>query len=137
MTSPFETSSDDAPLAGASPPPGGSDPPSGGVPPVPPPSRRLHRSTDDRVVGGVCGGIAAWSGIDVAVVRIVTVLFMLMGHGLVLYAVAWLLLPDGEVDPSAFERHRTRFRARRRARQERRANPRAATGWDPPANAAA
>jgi phage shock protein C len=107
--------------------------------PPDPPSRprRLHRSTDDRVVGGVCSGIAEWSGIDVAVVRVVTVLFMLMGHGLVLYAVAWLLLPAGETGPSVFERHRDRYRERRRERMRRQSRSGSATGWEPPAGVAA
>jgi phage shock protein PspC (stress-responsive transcriptional regulator) len=88
-------------------------------------------------VGGVCGGIAEWSGIDVAVVRLLAVLFMLMGHGLILYAVAWLLLPDGATGPSAFERHRGRLQERRRERRARRAGPRPAAAWDPAPNAAA
>lgn len=88
------------------------------------------------MVAGVCSGFARWSGIDVAVVRLVTVLFMLLGHGLLLYAAAWLLLPDGEAGPSAFDRHRARFRERRRARSARHDAPRPATGWDPPGAAA-
>ena len=154
MTSPFETppfetppfetppSGSRAPGAGApqglgapaAPPPGGSAPPSGSEPPPRP--RRLHRSADDRVVGGVCGGIAEWSGIDVAVVRIVTVLFMLMGHGLVLYGVAWLLLPYGEAGPSALDRLRERHVARRNARHARGATSRPGAGWDPSPSAA-
>jgi phage shock protein PspC (stress-responsive transcriptional regulator) len=61
----------------------------------------------------VCGGIAAYTGIDAVVVRIIAVLFLLMGHGLLLYAVLWLFLPVGEDQPSAFDRHRERRRQRR------------------------
>jgi signal transduction histidine kinase len=58
----------------------------------------LHRSQRARVLGGVCGGIAEATGIDVTLVRIGFVLLSLgSGIGVLVYAVAWLLLPlDGE-----------------------------------------
>lgn len=47
-----------------------------------------------RMVGGICGGIAAKFGWNVTVVRLVTLLlFLLPGIGLVAYAIVWLLLP--------------------------------------------
>jgi phage shock protein C len=36
--------------------------------------RRLHRSTTDRSIGGVCGGIGEWLGVDPTVVRVIFVL---------------------------------------------------------------
>lgn len=55
---------------------------------------RLQRSRDDRIVGGVAGGIAQYLGRDVTVVRIVLVLLALAGgYGVAGYVVAWLLLP--------------------------------------------
>lgn len=57
-------------------------------------SQRLHRS-DDRVLAGVCSGIAEYFGLDIAIVRLVTVaLAVLGGWTIPLYAAAWLLLPD-------------------------------------------
>jgi len=54
----------------------------------------LRRSRDDRLVGGVCGGVSARTGIDPTVVRIGFVLLGLAGgFGLAAYVVAWLLLP--------------------------------------------
>jgi len=64
--------------------------------PGPPPSRagRLYRSREDRIIGGIAGGIAARLGRDVTVVRIVFVLFGLVsGFGVAVYFFAWLLLP--------------------------------------------
>ena len=59
--------------------------------------RRLTRSVDDRVIAGVCGGFAAYAGIDANLIRIAMVALTLFGGtGLVLYLVAWLLLPQGE-----------------------------------------
>lgn len=54
----------------------------------------LYRS-DERWIGGVCGGLAARFGVDPLLVRgIVAVTVLLGGFGLVLYAVAWALLPE-------------------------------------------
>lgn len=54
----------------------------------------------DRLVGGICGGIAAKAGISVTLVRIGMLLaFLLPFVGVAAYAVAWLLLPwqDGTI----------------------------------------
>lgn len=57
--------------------------------------KRLTRSTHDRMLAGVCGGIAAFLGWDPTVVRIVwIVLTMLGGSGIILYLVLWLVMPQ-------------------------------------------
>jgi phage shock protein PspC (stress-responsive transcriptional regulator) len=64
-------------------------------PPEPPPQRRLERSRDDRILAGVCGGIARYFGVDATVVRIVAVgLTLLGGAGVLLYIAALLLMPE-------------------------------------------
>jgi len=56
---------------------------------------RLVRSSDDRMLGGVCGGLAEYSSMDPTLVRLLWVLFTLLGGaGLPLYLVAWYLIPD-------------------------------------------
>ncbi len=65
------------------------------------PLRRLRRSRSDRVLGGVCGGVAAAVGIDALVVRVAVVaLTVAGGTGALLYVVAWLLLPEEGKDRS-------------------------------------
>jgi signal transduction histidine kinase len=55
---------------------------------------RFYRSREDRIIGGIAGGIAARLGRDVTVVRIVLVLFGLVsGFGVAAYMFAWLLVP--------------------------------------------
>ena len=50
---------------------------------------------DDRWIGGVCGGLAARFGIDTMLVRgLFAVTVLLGGLGLILYGVAWALLPE-------------------------------------------
>jgi phage shock protein PspC (stress-responsive transcriptional regulator) len=70
---------------------------------TPPTPKRLERSHDDRMVSGVCGGIARYLGIDATLVRIVAVgLAVAGGAGVVLYLAALLLMPEeGAVAPLA------------------------------------
>jgi phage shock protein C len=56
--------------------------------------KKLQRS-DDRVVAGVCSGIAEYLGIDTTVVRVIAaVLAVFGGGGILIYLVAWLVMPD-------------------------------------------
>lgn len=70
--------------------------------PPDPPRRRLERSTGDRMLTGVAGGIGAYLGIDATVVRIVTIgLTLAGGAGVLVYLAALLLMPEqGAPGPS-------------------------------------
>ena len=59
---------------------------------------QLRRSTDDRMLAGVAGGIARYLNVDATLVRIgIAALILLTGAGAALYIAAWLLIPaDGE-----------------------------------------
>jgi len=58
----------------------------------------LVRRRDERVVAGVCAGVARWLGVDPIVVRLATcVLALANGVGLVVYLAAWAVLPDEPV----------------------------------------
>lgn len=60
------------------------------------PTRNLpNRSTNDRVVAGVCAGLARAVGVDPPVVRIAAIVLGITGTGALLYLVGWLLLPSG------------------------------------------
>lgn len=62
--------------------------------------RRLYRSRRDRILGGVCAGIAEYLGVDPALVRIIAILLIIAGGGAIFaYILAWLLIPEepGEV----------------------------------------
>ena len=63
--------------------------------------RRLSRSSTDRLLGGVCGGLGRAIGIDPLVVRVALVaLTVAGGTGALIYALAWLLLPEDGTDRS-------------------------------------
>lgn len=56
--------------------------------------KRLYRSESDRMLGGVCGGIAEVYDLDPTLVRLVVLLIVLgTGAGLIVYLVAWLIMP--------------------------------------------
>ena len=64
--------------------------------------RRLVRRTDERMIGGVCAGLADHLGLDVTLVRLLTVLITVLGFGSVIiaYLVALVIVPkDVDVDP--------------------------------------
>jgi phage shock protein PspC (stress-responsive transcriptional regulator) len=57
-------------------------------------ARSLYRSENDRVLAGVCGGLADYFDIDPVVVRLGWVLCSLFaGAGVLLYLVAWVVVP--------------------------------------------
>ena len=60
--------------------------------------KRLHRSNENKVIAGVCGGIAEYFGVDPTVVRLLWVLFSLMGgSGILAYIIAALIIPRNPV----------------------------------------
>ena len=57
-------------------------------------AERLYRSESDRILGGVCGGIAEVYDFDPSLIRLIAVaLFFGAGTGLLAYLVAWLIIP--------------------------------------------
>ncbi|QQQ76872.1 PspC domain-containing protein [Saccharothrix sp. 6-C] len=58
--------------------------------------KKLRRSRTDKMVAGVCGGVAKLLGVDAALVRILLVAATLFGFGTgaVLYLACWLLMPE-------------------------------------------
>ena len=55
---------------------------------------RLYRSPTDKVVAGVCGGLAAYFGMDPVIVRLAFVVFALAGGAsLLLYIIMWIVVP--------------------------------------------
>ncbi|OFW58852.1 MAG: PspC domain-containing protein [Actinobacteria bacterium RBG_16_64_13] len=56
--------------------------------------KRLQRSRTEKMIGGVCGGLAEYFGVDPTVVRVLWVLITLLGGaGLLLYAILWIVMP--------------------------------------------
>ncbi len=59
-------------------------------------TRRLTRSTADRKIAGVCGGIAEYIGADPTLIRILWVLAVVAGgFGVLAYVIMWIAVPEG------------------------------------------
>ena len=58
-------------------------------------SKRLYRTENDKVIGGVCGGLANYFNLDSTVVRIVFVIVSLaFGTGILAYLILWIAVPS-------------------------------------------
>jgi len=55
---------------------------------------RLLRSRNDRMIAGVCGGLAHYFNIDSTIVRLVFVLAVLSGISPLIYVVLWIVMPE-------------------------------------------
>jgi phage shock protein C len=56
--------------------------------------RRLTRSSTDKKIGGVCGGLAEYFDLDPTLIRVIWVLLVLCGGtGLLAYVILWIVLP--------------------------------------------
>jgi phage shock protein C len=57
--------------------------------------KRLYKDTENKMLGGVCAGIADYFAIDPTIVRLFWVFFSLYyGIGVLIYIVAVFILPD-------------------------------------------
>ena len=57
--------------------------------------RKLYRSRSQRMIAGVCGGLADYFNIDATLVRVLFLLLAVFGGtGLVIYLVMWIIVPD-------------------------------------------
>jgi len=64
-----------------------------------PTGQPLRRSSRNRVLAGVCGGLAEWLGWDVTLVRVLYVVVSVLSvafPGILVYLVLWLVMPKGE-----------------------------------------
>jgi len=57
--------------------------------------RRLYRSGDDKILGGVCGGLADYLNVDPVIIRLLWVIGTLLslGTGIIAYIIAWIIVP--------------------------------------------
>lgn len=60
-------------------------------------ANRLHRSRSNRMIAGVCGGLAEWLGWDPTLVRILYIVVSIVSAafpGILVYLVLWLVMPE-------------------------------------------
>jgi phage shock protein C len=55
---------------------------------------KIYRSRSDKFLGGVCGGLGQYLGVDSSIVRIIFLLLLIgSGIGFLLYLLLWVILP--------------------------------------------
>lgn len=61
---------------------------------------RLYRDAGDKIIGGVCAGVADYLNVDPAIIRLIfaIIIFGSWGFGLLLYFILWIILPVKELD---------------------------------------
>jgi phage shock protein C len=59
------------------------------------PSKKLRRSTSQKMVAGVCGGLAEYFGMDPMIMRLLfVVVTLLTGFPLLVYIAMWIIVPE-------------------------------------------
>ena len=60
--------------------------------------RKLYKSSKNKKLAGVCGGLAEYLNIDVTVVRLIwTILSLFYGSGIIIYIICALVIPDDNI----------------------------------------
>ena len=63
-------------------------------------NQKLYRTRDERMLAGVCGGLAQFFSIDPTIVRLIFVVLALMGGpGLLIYIIMWIVVPEEPLGP--------------------------------------
>ncbi len=62
--------------------------------------KRLNRVSNDKIIAGVCGGIAKYLGWDTAIVRLLYVLISIFSAGfpgVLVYIILWVVMPEDNI----------------------------------------
>ncbi|WP_046469417.1 PspC domain-containing protein [Allosalinactinospora lopnorensis] len=66
--------------------------------------KSLRRSNEHRILAGVCGGIGEYVGVDPNLIRLGFAVLTLLGmSGILLYIIAWLVMPEEGAEASVLE----------------------------------
>lgn len=60
--------------------------------------KKLYRNTNEKMIAGVCSGLAEYLKIDATIVRLIWALIGLSGAGIVAYLIAALIIPEKPSD---------------------------------------
>lgn len=58
--------------------------------------KKLHRSRSVKMLGGICGGLSEYLGVDVTIIRLLWVAAVIFGFGsgIIVYLICWLIIPE-------------------------------------------
>ena len=67
-------------------------------------TKTLYRSTSDKMIGGVCGGLGKYFEIDPTVVRLLfALIFFGFGAGFMIYVLLWIIMPEAKTQSQKLE----------------------------------
>jgi phage shock protein PspC (stress-responsive transcriptional regulator) len=66
-------------------------------------TKRIYRDPDDRMIGGVCSGLAAYTNIDPVIMRLIFVILLFMGIGALVYIILWIVVPEARTTAQKLE----------------------------------
>ena len=55
--------------------------------------KKLYRDKDECKIAGVCSGIAEYFDIDPVIIRLLLLLALFLGAGLIVYIIGWIIIP--------------------------------------------
>ena len=57
-------------------------------------AKRLYRSRKDKILAGICGGVGKYLDIDPIIIRLIFIVLLLtVGSGILIYLIAWIIIP--------------------------------------------
>ncbi|MBN2485396.1 MAG: PspC domain-containing protein [Bacteroidales bacterium] len=66
--------------------------------------RRMYRDPDNRVIGGVCSGLAAYWNIDPVILRVIFIILVFAGFsGVLIYIILWIVMPEAHTTAQKLE----------------------------------
>jgi phage shock protein PspC (stress-responsive transcriptional regulator) len=64
---------------------------------------RMYRDPDHRVIGGVCSGMAAYWDLEIWLVRVIFLILLFMGIGVLIYLILYIVLPEAKTTSEKIE----------------------------------
>ena len=58
--------------------------------------KRLYRSKENKKIAGICMGIGDYFDIDPIIIRLLFLVALFLGGGLIVYIIAWIIIPYKE-----------------------------------------
>ena len=65
-------------------------------------TERLYRSKQEKMIGGVCGGLADYFSTDVTLVRLIALVALFGGVGFFIYLAGWAIIPENPSDEARY-----------------------------------
>ncbi len=72
-------------------------------------TKTLHRSQTDKIIAGVCGGLAEYFSVDSTIIRLLFILVVALGgSGLLIYLLLWLIMPKNAGETAVINEQRVK-----------------------------